>query len=216
MGASFGGSAEVVDVVATSNRGKRTRSVRGIRINSFLRVVTMALLVSPSHGQSSDDVYSLEYRVKAAFLYNFAKFVEWPSASEASGSDRFALCVLGADPFGPILDETVSGKSVQGKPLEVRRVETAAAAMTCQVVFISSSERSQISTIVEVLSTAAVLTVSEIPGFAERGGMVNFVLHHDRVQFEINPHLAGKVGLHISSHLLRLARTVCGKSGRRQ
>lgn len=173
------------------------------------RVFMMAAIVAllPLRLASGADPESLEYRVKAAFLLNFGKFVEWPNAGRAAGRP-FSFCVLGSDSFGHVLESTIAGKTIGDRPTEVRRLKTASEAKTCQVVFIAASERGRMQQILQALSDEPVLTVSEIPGFAERGGMINFVLKDNRVQFEINPERAVRARLRISSHLLRLASVV--------
>jgi hypothetical protein len=149
-----------------------------------------------------------EYQVKAAFLYNFAKFVEWPPEVFKSPMDPITICVIGQDPFGGALDKAVSGKLVDGRPFLVRPQPDARTVSGCQVVFISASERKRFRTIVEDLKTRSALTVSEINGFAENGGMVNFQLEDGKVRIEINPGAAAQERLRISSKLLSLARIV--------
>src|SRR5579863_8398569 len=107
-----------------------------------------------------------EYQVKAVFLYNFAKFVEWPSEALGSSSP-ISICVLGQNPFGPVLEDTVSGKTVDGKTFVVRRISEAKAAASCQILFVSSSERARYGAILGELRTAHVLTVGETEGFVE-------------------------------------------------
>ncbi len=159
-----------------------------------------------------------EYAVKAAFLYNFAKFVEWPQGAFAAAQAPFALCVFGVDPFGHGLDETVQGKTVQGRPVVVRRLDGLSGAERCQILFVSSSERQRF---VEVLGAVAghnVLTVGEEGEFARAGGMISFLLRQQRVHFSIDAGAAKRAGLAISSRLLDLAQPVAGaeRSGKRR
>ncbi|HUI76802.1 MAG TPA: YfiR family protein [Bryobacteraceae bacterium] len=174
-------------------------------------LAVVAALASVSGLASCDDAQEpVEYEVKAAFLYNFAKFVQWPSdAAGASASLR--LCILGRDPFGSLLEKALTGRTVGEKPIEIGRAAEARQLSTCQVVFISSSERTQAAAIVATLSARPILTVSEIPGFAALGGMVNFYIEDRRIRFEINPKAAARSGLRISSQLLKLARVVDAK-----
>jgi hypothetical protein len=153
------------------------------------------------------DTGQMEYEVKAAFLYNFAKFVQWPADAASLGASM-RLCILGRDPFGGLLESSLSGKTVGDKPIDIGRVSDARQLNGCQVVFISSSERGQADTILEALSTRPILTVSEIPGFDAMGGMVNFYIEDRRIRFEINPKAAARSGLRISSQLLKLSRIV--------
>jgi hypothetical protein len=149
----------------------------------------------------------LEYEVKAAFLFNFAKFVEWPPESFRE-HDALAICVFGEDPFGGILESTVAGEKLGGRPLQVRQVERASELKSCQIVFISQSERERVPEILAGLRGANVLTVGENGRFAEQGGMVRFFLEANRVRFEINLDALERTRLLVSSKLLRVARVV--------
>jgi hypothetical protein len=149
-----------------------------------------------------------EYEVKAAFLYNFARFVEWPATSLRDPDSPFVIAILGRDPFGAILDETVAGKTVAGRPIEVRRVPRVDDARDAQIVFISPSERPNTAAILKALDRPGVLTVGDTDGFAQRGGAINFVLQARKVRFEINPAAAEQAGLKMSSQLLKLATLV--------
>jgi hypothetical protein len=149
-----------------------------------------------------------EYQVKAAFLYNFAKFVEWPPNLFNDPRDPFVLCVAGDDPFGNLLDGIVLGKTANGHPLAVRRLRREQEARSCQILFVSSSERNRLRPVLKSLRGASVLTVGETDGFAQEGGMINLTLEDNRVHFEINVAAAERAGLKISSKLLSLARVV--------
>ncbi len=152
-----------------------------------------------------------EYDVKAAFLFNFAKFVEWPSTPSASGNDPFTICTLGEDRFRGALDKIVEGKEWNGRPLSVRRLKNAQDARDCRILFISSSETARLPRIFESLQGASVLTVGETEGFTRKGGIINFTLEEDRVRFEINVNAARAAGLKISSRLLSLAKIIGGR-----
>jgi hypothetical protein len=153
-----------------------------------------------------------EYEVKAAFLYNFTKFVEWPPSAFAEGNAPLRLCVLGDDPFGHSL-QTVVGEEIEGHKLIVVRTETLARAAGCQVLFVSRSERDRLPQILAPLKSSPVLTVGDTKGFLVQGGIVNFILEGSKVHFEINPAAAEQAGLKISSKLLRLARIAGQKPG---
>jgi len=146
-----------------------------------------------------------EYEVKAAFLLNFGRFVEWPSEALPDARVPLTVGVLGEDPFGPLLDQTLKDKSAQGHPVVVRRLEGLDEARRCQILFVSASESGDVSQILRAVQGVPVLTVSEIPQFALRGGMVNFVVRENRVRFEINTAAATQARLKISSQLLKLA-----------
>lgn len=147
------------------------------------------------------------YQVQAAYLYNFGKFVQWPAATRTS-TVSFNVCVFGEDPFGPILGSTVAGGTVDGKTVVAKRISSAQEAVDCRILFISPSEDRRLDKILEALNSAAVLTVSDMPRFAERGGMIQFVLEEDRVRFQVNLTAAQNAGLILSSQLLKLAALV--------
>jgi hypothetical protein len=149
-----------------------------------------------------------EYRVKAAFLYTFAKFVEWPAPSFKGPDDPIAICVAGQNPFGHMLEDTVSGKTLEGRFFVVRYLPDALQAGGCHILFVSASERKNVGAILESIRTPGVLTVGESEGFAMNGGVINFKLDSGKVRFEINPDAAAKAGLSIRSNLLSLAQIV--------
>jgi hypothetical protein len=149
-----------------------------------------------------------EYQVKAAFLYNFAKFVEWPPSSFSDASAPFRICVFGQDPFGQELRNITNEKIVNGRKLQVDQVADLQLAKTCHILFIAASEKAQLKRIFESLQGADALTVGDTKGFAELGGIINFVLEDGRVQFEVNHKAAGQARLKISSKLLGVAKVV--------
>jgi len=148
-----------------------------------------------------------EYQVKAAFLYNFAKFVEWPSRSFPSPSAPLQICVYGRDPFGEELRNITTEKMVNGHKLEVRRASDLQQARNCHILFVALSG-APVKSILEGLRGASVLTVGDCKGFAEQGGMINFALVDGRIQFEVNRQAAEQAGLKISSKLLSVAKFV--------
>jgi hypothetical protein len=148
-----------------------------------------------------------EYEVKAAYLYQFGRFIRWP----ASAPSRFSICVLGHDPFGSLLDSTVAGERIEGKQLSVQRISTLEQASNCRIVFISSSEQHRLSSVLASLSGKPVLTVSDIRDFCDRGGMIQFVLDGGRVRFQVNRTAADGAGVAFSSDLLRVAKLVKGE-----
>jgi hypothetical protein len=151
-----------------------------------------------------------EYQVKAAFLYNFAKFVEWPPGSFVGGAAPLRICVFGQDPFGEELHNIANNKVINGRKLVVDQVADLAAARSCHILFITSSKKAEMKQIVESLRGADVLTVGDTKGFARMGGMINFVLEDNRVRFEVNQTAAEQTGLRISSKLLSVAVLVIG------
>jgi hypothetical protein len=149
-----------------------------------------------------------EYRVKAAFLYNFAKFVEWPPQAFLSANTPLVICVLGQNPFGRSLDEAVDGKVVEDRKLVVRQFADIRQVSGCHILFVSSSERKYLRAILGDLKESGVLTVGETEGFTAEGGVITLWLEGDRVRFEINLDAASRQKLRISSRLLSLARIV--------
>ena len=152
-----------------------------------------------------------EYEVKAAFLYNFAKFVKWPE--DRSLGPTFVIAVLGDDPFGGVLDRTFAGKTIQGRKAEVRRIRTPGPPSDVQILFIGSSERPHLSQILKTLEGGNALTVGDMEGFTERGGMIAFRLGSDVVNFDLNLDQVERARLKMSSQLIRLARNVIAKGG---
>jgi len=149
-----------------------------------------------------------EYQVKAVFLYNFAKFVEWPQDPSEATNSPLVIGIIGDDPFGGALEQTVRGKSVRGHALVIRHFSKPEDARASQIVFISSSERSRLRSVLDSLKGASVLTVGDMEGFAHLGGVINFILEDNYVHFEINVEVAERAGLKLSSKLLSLAKIV--------
>ena len=149
-----------------------------------------------------------EYQVKATYLYNFGKYVKWPGALPASKADSFPVCVFGQDPFGAILDSTLAGETLDGKPVVLRRISKPQDALECRILFISSTEEKHLKEILAALGGAGVLTVSDMPGFTRRGGMIQFVLDGEKVRFEVNLASAENSKLVLSSELLKVAASV--------
>lgn len=149
-----------------------------------------------------------EFQVKAAFLYNFVQFVEWPSQAFDGGHSPIVIGVLGQDPFGEFLDQLVSGEVVNGRPLVVQRYRSVAEIQTCHVLFVSGSEGKWGQQIIESLNGRSVLTVCDWEGLMNQGAMVQFVTERNRVRLRINLDSVKAAGLTISSKLLRSAETI--------
>ncbi len=149
-----------------------------------------------------------EYQLKAAFLLNFARYVEWPAARLVPGAP-IRICVVGRDPFGAAL-AAIDGRQAQGHDVRVRVLEAADPAADCHVVFIAESEEKRVAVLLRNLAGKAVLTVSDIDGFAEAGGALGLVNEDDRVRFDINVGTLQRENLKASAQLLRLGRTLIG------
>jgi hypothetical protein len=151
---------------------------------------------------------SREYQVKAAFLFNFAQFVEWPDDTYSATNTPFCIGILGDDPFGTALDQTVQGETIGGHKLVVQRSRQIADLQNCQIIFVSKSEKKRLAEILSALSSRPVLTVSEMEGFARSGGVINFYLEGTKVRFEINPTAVQNERLKISSQLMSVGKIV--------
>ncbi|MCE5324528.1 YfiR family protein [bacterium] len=151
-----------------------------------------------------------EYEIKAAFLYNFASFVEWPPKTSADSSGSFIIGVCGDNPFGNTLEKTVKGKTINGRRIDVRYFGSARDLKPCHILFVSSSEDNHFGKIANTVRDWHVLTVADTDGFTRNGGIINFFTEDNKIKFEINADNAKKSGLKISSKLLKLAKVVKG------
>jgi hypothetical protein len=149
-----------------------------------------------------------EYQVKAAYLYNFAKFVEWPPERFKTPASPLRICVLGENPFGDDLDRLALGKSISGHALSTAYLRANQDFQSCEILFIARSEQRRVAHIVHELRQASVLTVGDVNGFAARAGIINFTLQHERVRFEINLWAAEQAHLRVNAQLLTVAQTV--------
>ncbi len=166
-----------------------------------LGLAIVALSVGPAAGEDR----SLEYPVKAQYLYKLAPFVEWPPAAATSAPPPVTLCVVGVDPFGPILDEAVAGKRIASRPIVVLRLERVDRSAGCQVAYVAGSGAQSVADALQNLRGAPVLTVTDEARGAAPVGIVHFVVRDNRVRFLISPQAAARNGLRISSKLLSLA-----------
>lgn len=178
-------------------------------ISKRLNIVLISLLavtcaVWPVYGQSQRVG---EYQVKAAFLYNFAKFVEWPESDASEASKQLVLGILGKDPFGEDI-RTIAGKRVKDRTLYVIRAQRLEELDNCQILFISASMKGHVHTVLKKMDGKPVLTVSDSRGFAHQGVMINLITIDNKIRFEINPDAVERSGLKISSQLLKLATLV--------
>ena len=181
-----------------------------------LGILIVALSVSLSWApqavaQASDSSDSSEYLIKAGFIYNFAKFVEWPTASFAQPDSPIVIGILGTDPFGNLIDRIIENKKIGARGLVVKRLKWDTDLKNlkeCKILFVGASEKAHLDDLVQIVKSLPILTVGETPGFAERGGVIRFVLEDNRVRFEINVEAAHQADLTISSRLLTLARII--------
>jgi hypothetical protein len=166
-------------------------------------VVFAAMFGRVSYGQSRPD----QYQIEATYLYDFTKFVTWPAQGNVEPKP-FGICVLGEDPFGQRLDAVLVGEHVGARSLFARRIAKLQESTDCQIVFVAASERGHLKEILATLDDASILTVSDVPDFSQRGGMIQFVLKEDKVRFEVNLKKASEAHLTLSSDLLNVALAV--------
>jgi hypothetical protein len=184
-----------------------TRERRGAGYRA-LCCALLAVLASVGWLDAAEQAKPTEYQVKAAYLYNFGRFVKWSQPSNQSPLSSFPICVLGDDHFGPVLDNTVAGERIDNLPITVRRLSSPADATGCRIVFVDRSEEHRLANVLPLLSHSGVLTVSDMPGFTDKGGMIQFRLAGDRVRFDVNLAAAERAGLTLSSDLLKVATNV--------
>ncbi len=155
---------------------------------------------------------SLEYEVKAAYVYNIANFVTWPPDAFAGPADPLRVCVYGDDPFGPALDRAVQSGPANQRPIVAERLTSADGLARCHLIFLAGANTDRIDQAVKFSAQRPILTVGETPDFLRRGGIIAFVVDGGRVRFDVNAAAASTRGLALSSRLLQVARTVTGKN----
>lgn len=179
------------------NAARRTRALAAGLI--------LAAIGLPLHADSLPD----EYQVKAAFIYNFAKFVEWPAGVLGAKDLPLTVCLVGRDPFGTAW-AGIEGRQVQGHPLQVKRGVVPGEAGGCHVLFIADSEERRVPALLTAVGSLPVLTVSDMEAFAEAGGAVGLVVAEGRLQFDTSLTALQRAGIRASSQVLKLARNVLG------
>ena len=169
------------------------------------------LAVSQPLGRMSAEPRPTDTQVKAIYLYNFAKFVTWPAKEAKAGAETpLTICVFHATDFAPVLKEAVAGETVGGRSIDVKSIDEAKDAARCSILYIDSSASARMETVLQSVAGRSVLTVSDISGFAERGGMIEFVMEGSRVRFKVGLAAAQKANLILSSQLLKVAQSVTG------
>ncbi len=176
---------------------------------------TLLSLAGPAFtGDPSPGARATEYQVKAAFIYNFAKFIEWPPDAVHGKERAFVITILGEDPFGGILDDTLRGRTINTQRITLRQAARADDVGDSRILFIRASETEHLPRILKQLAGASILTVGDMERFAERGGIGSFKRDDtDRIRLEINAAVAAQARLRISSELLNLARIVKQRGG---
>jgi hypothetical protein len=184
------------------------RARRAAQTSARVWCVVYGLLLLAGPDASAQTGVTKDYQVKAVFLFNFAQFVEWPASAFADASSPIVIGVLGEDPFGTYLDETVRGEKVDNRPLEVQRYRRVDEIKACHILFISRSEASQLEQILVSLKDRSLLVVGDGDDFARRGGMIRLATIQNKIRLIINVEAAKTASLTISSKLLRSAELV--------
>lgn len=169
------------------------------------------VLLSAPGAVAEDAAASKEYQVKAAFLYNFAKYVEWPANAYAGDRSPFVIGILGPSPFGTALEQMVAGRAINQHPILVKPLTSAAEVAGCNILYVSAGEKSRYDEILASLRGAPVLTVGEGERFLEKGGVIAFIVKDDKVRFQIDLNQARAGAMSIHSRLLSVAEKVLGK-----
>ncbi len=193
-------------------KNNKLRSFRAVRAMRAMHTMALhALCVAPwligsvGHAQAAS-----EYDVKAAFIFNFMRFTEWPD--EVLKDNNLRLCILGRDSFGEAIN-ALQGRQVQKRELHIRRVASATEAQSCHAVYIAPSEEPRLATVLATFAAKSVLTLSDIERFADKGGIIGLALVDERVRFEVNLATARVSGLRVNSQVLKLAQRVIDGKG---
>jgi hypothetical protein len=181
-------------------RDPHTRAVSGLKAALLLAVALCAFAPFSSAAETRT-----EAEVKAAFLFNFTKFVQWPPSAFETSNSPLSICIYGDDPFGKTLDQLIEGEAIGGRKVVVERLRAEPAPKACQVVFVGRGERR--AAVMEQFGPG-VLTVGDGADFLHDGGMIAFVLDHGHVRFDINQRAASSAALVLSARLLNVARSV--------
>ncbi len=182
------------------------------------RSIAILLVLLPAatlvHGMGAGDESLSEYEIKAAFLYNFAKFADWPESAFSEPASPIVIGILGKDPFGPVLDRIVEQKPIDGRPVLVKRLKNTREAKGVHILFVARTDEAELACAFKEINPLATLIVGENEKFAERYGAIGFFIEENRVRFEINVASAERAGIKLNAKLLQLARIVGnGKGG---
>ena len=176
------------------------------RAFSYLTICSL-LLGAPAKGWAQQDDKA-EYRVKLAFLYNFAQFIQWPAEAFHDPTSPLTLCVAGANPFEGEIEQALRGRTVGGHPVELKRLRPNDDPRACHMVFVRTGEKKLAEKLLAEVKGTSVLTVGETKGFGDLGGVINLTLEENKLRFEVNLDAAQQTRLKISSKLLVLAKIV--------
>jgi hypothetical protein len=178
-----------------------------LRFFTYPAIAAVLVLSVLSRDVAAEPAAIGEYKVKAAFVYNFAKYVEWPPEAFPNDHSPLVVTILGTTPLSEAFD-AIRGKTVKSRQLEIRQANRVEDVGASHILFVCDSERQHAAHIVESVGNKSILTISDMKNFAKTGGMISFVTIDDKIRFDINLGSARRSGLKISSQLLKLARTV--------
>jgi hypothetical protein len=195
-----------------AGKGLRRINIPKASSASLLLCAALCLCLLASRPSRAQAGGVAEYDVKAAFLYDFAKFVEWPANALPQEKSSIILCIVGADPFGAALDNTIRNQRIDRHEIVIRRTNKSEELRTCQIVFISRTEGKYLEVILDSLKGASTLVVGEGQGFAERGGAIEMYIEDKSVHFAINVDVLKRAHLEVSSNVLTLATIVHDKN----
>ncbi len=187
-----------------------SRIFYGLRLTAVAAMVCSSVHVEDASAQSAR---LTEHQVKAAFVYKFARFVQWPSQTFVDSADTLVIAVLGKDPIAAVLGKVVEGKTVHGRSIRIEAADDLQEVESFHILYISESKRRQLGTILEQLARTPLLTVSDMTSFARDGGIIGFGEREERISLDINLAVAERAGLRVSSRLLKIANIVDGKAG---
>ncbi len=168
-------------------------------------VLSFLLIILSAGITSAQQIRSGEYNIKAAFVYNFTRFIEWPDSAFAEPRSPFVIGVIGADPFGSRLEAIMNGETVKGRPIQIRRFNNLSQSGNCHIVFVSGKTQADVKKLCEQLRGKPILTVSDRKNFDEEGGIIMFATEDNRIKVIINSTAAKASTLNISSKLLKIA-----------
>lgn len=179
-----------------------------------LKATLLAALIGMTCGSPSFAQGPTEHQVKAAFVFNFTKFVEWPAPAFRSSPNTINICLIGEDLFGKVLDETVKGQIVGGRGFAVRRLTQIPRDDSCQVAFLGGMDKRSAEQILAPIKSLPILTVVDNEDSGDPGAMIGFVVDDNKVRFNVNLDIAERAGVKLSSKLLKLAKQVRERGGK--
>jgi hypothetical protein len=202
------GSLAIAESPALSTVGDKRGSISRRATVLAVAFLGLSLFVSPVAAQQVATI-DREYTIKAAFLYHFLTYVDWPEGTFADSKQPFVIGVYQTDPFGAVLDKIAATKNVEGRPIEIRRLSTADKLLECHIVFLAGTVEAAVQqNVLGLLANSHVLSVGETEDFVEQGGAAQFFVEGNKVRFAFNTDVVDRNNLKVSSKLLSLAKIV--------